>query len=317
MNSLSFLLALGVLTPFVDGTQAAAQAQSSPSPVAPTADIVTIRMKDGGTLHARIIDQNDERLKIVTVGGVAMEVPRSSVDRIDAGGGSDGPRPSDSNYTRLLFSPTGRPLGKGEGYFSDHYVIFPGVAYGITNNLSVGAGVSVVPGIGADEQLYYVSGRFGKQFSDKLAVSAGALYAGGGDADDETGLGVGFAVATFGQPDKSLTLGLGIARTSEHETLYTIVNGREQFSSRIRVSHTPVLIVGGTARISHRLAFVSENWLIFHDDFKLKEQPFAVGLRFLGDKLSADVGVILIGEVIEEGFPVPWLSMTYHFGPRR
>jgi hypothetical protein len=30
--------------------------------------------------------------------------------------------------------------------------------------------------------------------------------------------------------------------------------------------------------------------------------------------MSADLGVILIGELIDEGFPIPWLSVTYHFG---
>ncbi len=64
--------------------------------------------------------------------------------------------PASSNHTRLLFSPTGRPLGKGQGYFSDHYVVFPSVAYGLTDNLSIGAGMSVVPGMSLDEQLLYV-----------------------------------------------------------------------------------------------------------------------------------------------------------------
>jgi hypothetical protein len=54
--------------------------------------------------------------------------------------------------------------------------------------------------------------------------------------------------------------------------------------------------------------------LILNKDFKLSEQPFALGLRFLGDRLTADVGLVFIGEVIEEGLPVPWLSVTYHFG---
>lgn len=46
---------------------------------------------------------------------------------------------------------------------------------------------------------------------------------------------------------------------------------------------------------------------------KLSDQPFGVALRFFGDRISADVGMIFVGEVIEEGFPVPWLSFSYHF----
>ena len=59
----------------------------------------------------------------------------------------------DPNYSRLLFGPTGRPLKKGDGYFSDYELAFPGVAVGITDNLSIAGGISIVPGIRIDEQL--------------------------------------------------------------------------------------------------------------------------------------------------------------------
>ena len=294
-------------------------AQATPSGETPTAGVVTVLMKDGSSLRARIVDQDANRLRLVTVGGLAMEIPRTSVDRIETGTAADAPRRSDSNYTRLLFSPTGRPLGKGEGYFSDHYVLFPGIAYGITDNLSIGAGVSVVPGLGLNEQVFFVAPRFGKQFSDRFALSAGVLYAhaGSGDIGADGDLGVGFTMATIGRPDKSLTVGLGVARTVEYRDTSHYVNGRYVYESRREALHTPVVLLGGTARLSPRLALVSENRRILHDDFKLSEQPFGVGLRFLGDKLSADVGVILVGELIDEGFPLPWLSVTYHFGPKR
>ena len=67
----------------------------------------------------------------------------------------------DPNYSRLLFAPTGRPLAKGDGYFSDYELVFPGVAYGLTDNLSLAGGVSVIPGLGLGEQLFYVSPKLG------------------------------------------------------------------------------------------------------------------------------------------------------------
>lgn len=301
---------------------ASAQAAAPPPPTAPSpegqsAEIVTIRMTDGSSIRARIIDADDSRLRIVTAGGVAMELPRASVEAlVPVARGEFEPRPSDSNYTRLLFSPTGRPLGKGEGYFSDHYVVFPGVAYGLTDNVSVGGGLSVVPGLGFTDQLYYGTARVGKQFSERAAVSGGALLARGGEGETET-LGLGFAVATLGRPDRSLTLGLGVARTVSEEYYADNTRGEWQGSFRNRASYTPVVMIGGTARMSRRLALVSENWLILGEKFRLSEQPFGVGVRFLGDRLTADAGLILVGEVIKEGFPVPWLSVSYHFGPKK
>lgn len=312
-----FTAALAALHLLARPATAAPQEPSTPPLADVTARIVTIRMKDGSVLLARIVDQSEDRLKIVTAGGVALELPRDKVDRIDTSGDSvTESRPSDSNYTRLLFAPTGRPLAKGAGYFSDHYVVFPSVAYGLTDNLSISGGVSIIPELGLGEQLFYVGPRFGKQFSDRFAVSAGALWARGGEGEEDQ-LTVGFAMATFGQPDKSLTLGAGLARTVERYTEWRYVNGRQWFETVRDVSHTPLIVVGGTVRLSRRLALVSENWLILHEDFRLSEQPFAVGLRFLGDKLSSDVGLILIGEVIEEGLPVPWLSVSYHFGGKK
>jgi hypothetical protein len=41
--------------------------------------------------------------------------------------------------------------------------------------------------------------------------------------------------------------------------------------------------------------------------------PFSIALRLFGERLSADFGFILIGEVLQEGFPIPWLSIGYAF----
>jgi hypothetical protein len=227
------------------------------------------------------------------------------------------PTPTDVLDTRLLFSPTGRPLAKGAGYFSDHYVLFPGIAYGLTDNFSIAAGMSVLPGYGLGEQLFYISPRLGKQFSENLAVSGGAVYASGGEGLNNDDVSAGFAMATFGRPDRSVTVGGGVLRTVETRTEARFVNGRVIYDTREAASHTPALLVGGVSRLSRRIALVSENWLILHDDFNIKEQPFALGVRFLGDRLSADVGVILIGEALDDGFPIPWLSVSYHFGRKR
>jgi hypothetical protein len=224
---------------------------------------------------------------------------------------SDWPR--DPSENRLLFSPTGRPLAKGEGSFSDHYVLFPGFNYGVTDHLSLGGGMSVVPGLGLDEQVFYVSPRLAWSLSDKVAVSTGLLYAGGGGDGDQ--VAVGFAIGTFGQPDASLTLGLGMAATREYDDIvFDERYGYREPGRHWELRDAPILMIGGSKRLSRRVALISENWLFLGKGFDFSEQPFGLGLRFLGDRLTADVGLVFVGEVLEYGFPVPWLSFTYHFG---
>ena len=313
--TLTLVVAAAIAGPEKVPQSGAAEQKSARAPVADGAP-VAILLKDGSRLVGRVLSQDESRIHVVTAGGVALDIDRNQVDRIESASAvaDSAQRPSDSNTTRLLFAPTGRPLPQGAGYFSDHYVVFPGIAYGITDNISIGAGISVVPGLSAGEQLLYAVPKVGKQFSDTFALSAGALLARGGDSEDGANLNVGFAMATFGRPDRSVTLGAGVARTVENDYTSEFVNGRF-VSRRERVaSHTPIVVFGGTARISNRVSFISENWLILGEDLDLSEQPFSVGVRFLGDRLSADVGLVLVGAALDEGFPIPWLSVTYHFG---
>jgi hypothetical protein len=76
-------------------------------------------------------------------------------------------------------------------------------------------------------------------------------------------------------------------------------------------------MIGGSLRVARSLSLVSESWLILGRDFELSQQPFGLALRFFNGRISAHVGVVLVAEVLEEGFPVPWLSFSYHFGPSR
>jgi hypothetical protein len=214
-----------------------------------------------------------------------------------------------------MFAPSGRPLRKGDGYFSDHYVLFPGFAYGLNDHFSVSGGVSVIPGLGFDEQLLYVSSSVGWRFQKNVAFSVGGLYATGTEANEAGALL--FGVASFGHPDRSLSVGLGLAAL-RNEEYYTDDRG---YVSDIRttwqVRDAPIVMVGGTFRVAKRISLVTESWLFLGSDFELSDQPFGLGLRFFGDRLSVDVGFVLVADVLDEGFPVPWLSFTYHFGPSR
>lgn len=196
-----------------------------------------------------------------------------------------------------MFAPTGRTLRQGEGYFYDYYVFFPGISFGFTNQISIMAGFSVIPGLGLTEQLKYVAPRIGIQTSDEFAASLGALYI----STEDVAVGIAFAVGSIGQQDKSFTAGIGLG--------YTNGEGEES-----KFAEHPIIMFGGNIRLSNSVALVSENWFLTGKYFDISEQPLGIAVRFFGDRLAADVGVIIIGEILKEGFPIPWLSFVYNFG---
>jgi hypothetical protein len=282
-------------------------AQAVTAPAAPSPTTVCVSLKDGKTFVGTITEEDESHITLRSELGIEVRIPRSAVASITAARICGGRfLRQDPNDSRLMFAPTGRPLRKGDGYFSDHYVVFPGVTYGITDHVSVAGGVSVVPAVGLGDQLLFASARFAHQPSDRLALAAGALYAaGGGEA-----AAMLFGVGTVGRPERSLSVGLGFGGTRQ-EAYYP------DYRRRFRWRGAPILMVGGNVQLSNSVALVSENWLLLGEDFELSRQPFGVALRFFGERISADVGVVFVGEVLKEGLPIPWLSVSYHFGPSR
>ena len=282
---------------------------------------VVVALKDGSRLVGVVVTEDADTVTFRTTSGLELTLAVSDiVSRGPATTATAAPEPprrelSDPNDSRLLFAPTGRPLRKGDGYFSDHYVLFPGVAYGVTDHVSVSGGVSVIPSLGFDEQLFYVSSSVGWRFQEKAAFSLGGLYATGTEANEAGALL--FGVASFGPSDRSLSLGLGLATTRNEEYFYDERGNYTRTEGSWSFRDAPVLMLGGTFRVGKRLSLVTESWLFPGDGFELSQQPFGVGLRFFGERLSVDVGLVLVAEVLDEGFPIPWLSFSYHFGPSR
>ncbi len=263
-------------------------------------------LTDGTRIVGQIRRETSEKVIAISPQGVRFEIPRHLIRSrwtVSEVGPSQYERP-DANYSRLLLAPTGRPLRPGEGYLSSHYLVFPGFAYGVTENLSVMAGFSIIPGFGFGDQMKYIVPRIGWRSGERLSFSAGTLLM-SADADGDGGsAGLGFVVTSFGEVDRSLTVGLGMGWTNEKNRDAEFMDG-------------PILVLGGSYRLRRTIAVVSENWLILNGDVRLSEQPFGLALRLLRESLSIDVGAILIGETLSEGFPIPWLSFTYHFSKPR
>jgi hypothetical protein len=305
---LSCVLAAGLLGPIFAGADEVA---------ARPEERVTVILKDGGRLVGTIVGEDEAAITLKTGTGLELRLVRDAIASVEHGKSADDggpPMPTDPNETRLMFSPTGRPLGKGNGYVSNHYVLFPGFAYGLTKNLSFGGGFSTIPGLGLDEQVFYVSAQAGGKVSEKAGFSFGGAYAAApaGDDDDQAAA-VAYGVTTFGRPDRSLTLGFALASLREEEYRYD--SDGDFLGSTTSWRSEPIVILGGSVRVARRLALVTENWLRVSEP--LSESAYGLALRFFSDRISVDAGFVFVPDVIDEGFPIPWLSFSYHFGPSR
>jgi hypothetical protein len=231
-------------------------------------------------------DMGEMTVPIPKIKGIKV-APRSSLKR----GGYWFPNP---NTTRLFFAPTGRMLKKGQGYFCDYLIFLPGFSYGITDNINIGGGASIIPGLSMSEQAYFFTPKIGLTASAKTNLSLGALIISiPGDIGDEDipNFGVVYGIGTYGGPDASISGGLGYGFVgSDYEA-------------------KPAVMIGGEKRVSRRISLLTENWL-----FPAIDNPvISYGARFFGENISVDLGFFTpTGE--DSFFPgLPWVDFVFNF----
>jgi hypothetical protein len=265
--------------------------QLAPEPArAASFEEVMVTTTEGSRYVGRITESWTDSLRLRTSIG-SLVIPRDrilDVIEIDPTAVRDGqywlPNP---NRTRLYVAPTARMLKEGEGYFADVYLFFPGFQYGLTDHLTLGGGMSIIPGVAFDEQMFYITPKVGTEVTEHLSVAAGALLGSAGGNDGTSG-GVLYTGFTLGTADASFTGGFGYGFADDEETT--------------------LVIVGGERRLNRRVSFVTENWYFPEID----EGLISYGLRLFGETLSADVS--LINSPQEPFFPgIPFVDIVFHF----
>jgi hypothetical protein len=288
------LLVLGIGTARSGGAQESRAVRERLGTVDST-QTLAIRTRDGSTFIGRLLDRDSAAVRLTTEAGV-VTVRVATIVRVDVIGASDVrngvywfPSP---NATRLLFAPTGRMLERGDGYVSDYELFFPGVAYGVTDRVTIGGGLSVFPGIGLDEQILYFTPKIGLVRGEKVNVAVGALVATFPEFDDDksTSFGIVYGVGTFGGPNGSVTAGVG----------YGYTNGG--------LADRPAILLGGEARVSRRVALITENYAVPGVDGVL----LSGGLRFFGEQLAVDLAVVApVGGTDTVG--IPFVGFVFNF----
>ena len=259
-----------------------------PAPPVDTVAVVAMSLSDGSTITGRVVAADDSSLTLLTVAGARVTVPRRSIVSWRPQAGrvtAKGFRHSDASSSRLFFAPTARTLPGGSGYFTDYYIVFPTVGFGVSDRVMVSGGVSVIPGT---DQFVYFAGKVAVVRTPAAGVALGAFWA-TVPAESDAQLGMGYAVTTLGSEDNAITLLAGLPFTT-HD-----------------LAPQPLFVVGGEARIGSGSKLMVEGWKLPEED----AVPVLFGIRAFGRQLSAGFGLVYVFPNSIEGWPfIPWADFS-------
>ena len=245
-------------------------------------------LRDGSRLYGTIEREDSNEVVFKTQSGAVVAAQRSDITTLKEviGSLSGGEfMPPDPNATRLFFAPTGRSLARGQTYLGVYEFLMPFVQIGITDRVSIGGGTPLVFGFDNDDRPFWITPKVQilKTSSTDVAVGVFHAFSAGGD-----GGGVAYAVSTSGTARGSFTIGGGMA--------YGNNGGR-----------SGVVMVGGERQVRRNLKLMSENYL-----WKDGNGVASAGVRFFGDRLSADLALgFPIGS--DEFFAFPIVNFVYVF----
>lgn len=270
----------------------APQQPASPQPIAiavAASDVVhELKLNDGSALIGRVESVAGGRFVFRTTSGVAMTIETATVRSLKPFTGRvvNGELwHDDPNPTRLFFTPTGRSLKTGEAYFGVYEILLPFVQVGITDRFSIGAGTPLI--FGGVEHPFWVTPKVQLMETRSTAMSAGVMHF---FNIDDASIGIAYGVVTQGNTDHAVTVGLGYsyARSDDED------------------AGSGVLMLGGERRVSRRIKLVTENYVFKGGGF------VSGGLRFFGEKLSADIG--LVAPLFEDDtFVFPMINIVRKF----
>ena len=197
------------------------------------------------------------------------------------------------NGTRMFIAPTARNLHRGEGEIQVIDIFLTGINYGVTDNISVGLLVPIIPVVGIP--FVAVTPKVSVPVSDKFRVGAGVLYGFATGVDGSSGSGgVGYGLATYGSADTNLTFGLGYGVGSDG------------------IGSSPVGVIGANVRVSRLFSLVNETYLANFDS----SGGFGglAGIRYASPRFSGSLGMLYYTSRNDGGVYPAYLDVAFRFG---
>lgn len=259
--------------------------------------------KDGNVFYGKIVKSTKEHLIFETKDLGTITVPLRKVAKIELAK-KNGTIPNKKqwydnrmdNY-KYFITTTGFNLRKHDFYLEDTYLFLVGGRYGINDWLSVGGGLSFLPGVSLEEQLYFFSPKVTFSVAKNLRIGASFNWL---NVPAEGGFGLLNFVATYGSPKYNFTAGLS----------YIVFDGQ--------TAQAPLVSIGTMLRPLRKVAFIGELLLLptqVSTQLTNNFVPIALGgVRLMYRKSSFDLGLtyLAVDQMSASAqLVIPYLSYRY------
>jgi len=234
---------------------------------------VIIILLDKSEIKGELVSENEREIVVSSTSLGLLTFKKAEVLKtiyLDKKGRMPNPNP-----TRYFVGQSAYTLDKGEGYYQNIYGLINLISYGITDRFSVLAGTEIIS-LFSGSPVLFTNLKYGVPISNKLQGALSFSYLTSvGDLLGDLSLGSLNALLTYGNKEHNMTFGTG----------YALANGE--------INNTGVLTIGGMTRLTGRLAFITENYILTSED----EALVSGGLRYMAKKLTLDL------LIFQGGFP--------------
>ncbi len=200
---------------------------------------------------------------------------------------------------KLFVSPSGFLLEQGKWQYSNYFLFYNTIDYGVSEHVNLGGGLFTV----FSTNLLSFRAKFGASLSKNLHVAAGGQLIGylanyGGSSINLAG----FGTASLGTPERFLNAGLAFGINNVDDIRYSIFN----FGGSFRI--------GRKWRLFGEINNMRETWdSEFFDDGNETYWFFIFGASWFNQKHRLDFGLAPINDGFYT-YALPALSYAYRFG---
>ena len=262
-----------------------------------------IETNDGNVYQGKIIEKDEKKIEFRTENIGVITVQQADIKAIHI---IEPKKIKKGKYwkdnpqsTRYFFSPNGFGLKAGEGYYQNVWVLINSFSIGVTDYISLGAGIfpSFFFG-GAPTPIWFTAKASIPISKENVSLGIGALGGTIIGAEDDNGFGILYGITTIGNKDNNVSLGIG----------YGFAGGNW--------AKSPMINVNFMFRTGPRGYFISENYYIKTGNSNNIVLSF--GGRVIIKDSGLDYGLIVpfFGDM-ESLFAIPWLGITIPFGHKK